>query len=152
MDIGSIVAGALPELRHQAESLMTLTLEAFEPTSQGWVNVDGVDQFDTTSKGTTVGRVEANPTQRTVSIGGVDYPIVDSGLHLPIGAFVVDGELQIYGGQDRGEGWEFVVTAVGALDAPELLGRRFLITSAPMKSSAVIRRLDVVDITGGGAA
>lgn len=139
---GASLTDVLPELRAQAESLMTLTLTAYSPN--GWDNVDGKDVLTYNDEGTTPGKVQGTSATgrdsitRTVTVGGVDREIIDGGLHIPLSATVP------VSGLDRGKGWEYEVTAVGPLDDPVLLGRRYLVTNVPAKSYATARRLDVV--------
>jgi hypothetical protein len=141
------VARALPEMRRQAESMMTLTLAAYSPngtTKDG----DGYDVPQFNPEGQTFGKVQAGaqaggdtPT-RYVKIGGVERPVLSGGLHIPIAAKVPVASEQ------RGHAWEYVVTALGPLDDPALLGRRYLVVGVPAKSYATARRLDVVWLEG----
>ena len=78
---------------------------------------------------------------RYVNIGGVERPVIDGGLHIPLSAPVPVASEQ------RGQGWEYEVTALGPADDPALLGRRYLVISVPAKSFATARRLDVVEVT-----
>ena len=127
-----------------AESLMTLTLTAYSPngtTTDG----DGFEVPAFTNEGSTSGKVQggsladADTNTRFVRIGEVDRPILEAGLHVPISATVPTPGA-------RGAGWEYLVTAVGSLDDPALLGRRYLVVGVPTKSFATARRLDVVEV------
>lgn len=145
MTLNDAIAAELPFLRQQAESLMTLTLSAFSPDGTT-EDADGFEIPAYASQGTTPGKVQGGtqagkdtPT-RYVSIGGVDRPVLEAGLHIPIGAPLPVASEQ------RGIGWEYEVTDVGALDDPALLGRRFLVVEVPMKSRATARRLSVVEV------
>lgn len=126
---------------------MALTLTAFSPNGTA-PNADGYDALAFKAEGSTVGKVQAStvagddPRSRSVLIGGVERPVLEAGLHIPIGAPVPAAGVQ------RGIGWEYVVTAVGPLDDPALVGMRFLVVAVPVKSKATARRLDVVDVTG----
>ena len=129
-----------------AEALMTLTLTAYEPGGTT-VDADGFEVRGYTPQGQTFGKVQAGSraggdvAARLVKIGDVSFPVIEAGLHLPIGSAIPDaGTL--------GAGWEYVVTSVGPSDDPALLGRRYLVVGVPAKSFATARRLDVVDITG----
>lgn len=123
---------------------MTLTLTAYSPngtTTDG----DGYDVSAFTNEGSTRGKVQggtlagADTNTRFVRIGEVDKPILEGGLHIPIAADVPEPGR-------KGSGWEYLVTAVGPLDDPALLGRRYLVVDVPAKSFATARRLDVVEV------
>lgn len=136
--------GRLGAMRGRAESLMTLTLRAYSP---GFAVVDGLEERVFQNEGTTLGRVQAasvagvDARERSVSVGGVDRPVLAAGLHLPVSATVpVAG--------DRGVGWEYVVESVADPADSFLLGKRFLVVSVPVKSFATARRLDVVEVGG----
>lgn len=138
-NLGPVIARG----RIAAESLMTLSLEAFSTDA---VEVDGMLVETPVSEGTTVGKVQAgratanDAVTRMVTVGGVARPVMQGGLHIPISAPVpVAGE--------QGQGWQYEVTAVGPHDDPALLGRRFLVVSVPVKSKATARRLDVVEVS-----
>lgn len=121
-----------------AERLMTLRLSAFSPN--GTTTVNGKETPAFAAEGSTVGKVaggsksSADPVTRTVTIGQVEVPVLQGGLHIPLSARVPDVR------------WEYVVTAVGAGADPALLGRRFRVVSVPAKSFATARRLDVVEV------
>jgi len=125
---------------------MTLTLTPYSPTGDTTTDADGYRVPEYAAGTPTVGKV-ASGTQagsdtptRYVSIGGVERPVLSGGLHIPIGAPVP------VAGEQRGHGWEYVVTTVGREDDPALLGRRFLVVGVPVKSHATARRLDVVEV------
>jgi hypothetical protein len=136
----------LPDMRRQAESLLTLTLTAYSPA--GLVpDADGYKVPSYTPEGATFGKVQGargkDTTTRYVRLGDVDRPVLEGGLHIPLGAKVpVAGEQR---GQ-AGGAWEYEVTAVGPLDDPALLGRRYMVVNAPAKSFASTRRLDVIEL------
>lgn len=137
--------GELAEHRADAESLMTLTLAAYSPNSFT-TDADGYQVPAFTPEGSTFGKVQAgsqagqDTATRNVSIGGVERPVLSGGLHIPISAPVP------VAGEQRGVGWEYVVTGVGSVDDPALLGRRFLVVGVPVKSFATARRLDVIEL------
>lgn len=144
MSLADDVELALPELRQQAESLMTEVFAVYEPG--GTSVVDGLHVSGFTPKGSTFGKLQGgsastkDPADRYIRIGGVDRPILFGGLHIPIDATVpVAGE--------PGTGWEYEVTQVGCNSDPSLLGRRYVVVSVPAKSYATARRLDVVEVT-----
>lgn len=142
MTLNAAIAAELPFLRREAEAMMTLTLAAYAPngTTQ---DADGYDVPAFTSEGATFGKVQGGtqgkdtPT-RYLNIGGVERPILTAGLHIPIAAKVPVASEQ------RGQAWEYEVTAIGAHDDPALLGVRFMVVGVPMKSKATARRLDVI--------
>jgi hypothetical protein len=136
------IAAALPELRRQAESLMADTFTAYAPDGTT-TDAYGDEVPAYTPEGSTFGKVQGttarDPITRTVVIGGVDRPVVEGGLQIPLSAPVpVAGP--------RGTGWEYVCTAVGPLSDPALLGTRWLVVNAPTKSYATARRLDVAEV------
>lgn len=151
MTIAHEVAEALPGMRAQAESLMTLTLTAYSPTGETTTDADGYQVPDYADEGSTPGKLQAGSqaggdgTTKYVNIGGVERPVIEGGLHIPVDRFIFDG-LLIQTSEQRGKGWEFEVLALGPQDDPALLGRRYLVVSAPAKSFATARRLDVVEI------
>lgn len=142
----TIIAG-----RRTAESLMTLTLVAYSPTGESTTDADGYRVPVYADEGSTPGKVQAGSQQsgdaptRYVSVGGVDQPVIAGGLHIPLDRFVLDG-LLIVASEQRGRAWEFEVFSVGPADDPALLGKRYMVVSAPAKSFATARRLDVVEI------
>lgn len=139
------VASAVARGRVAAQAQMTLTLAAYSPDGTT-EDADGFEIPAYASEGSTPGKVQGGsqagkdtPT-RYVSIGGVDRPVLEAGLHIPIGAPLPVASEQ------RGIGWEYEVTAVGTFDDSALLGRRFLVVEVPMKSFATARRLSVVEV------
>lgn len=145
MSLGHDVAAALPEMRQLAESLMTLTLTTYAPTGEPATDADGYQVPGYDDQGDTRGKVQSGSGKdsetRYVNIGGVERPVIDGGLHIPLSAPVPAASEQ------RGQGWEYEVTAVGPADDPALLGRRYLVVSSPAKSHATARRLDVVEVS-----
>lgn len=152
LTIQPAIDAGLQELRQRAEELMTTTFVAYAPNGE-MTDDDGQTVLDFTSKGSTAGKVQGtsavgkDPVTRTISIGDVALPIVDEGVHLPIGAFIAeDGTLSLVAGA-KGVGWELEVTAVADVEDRALVGRRYLVVSAPAKSRATARRLDVVELS-----
>lgn len=139
----------LPMMRARAQSLMTATFEAFKPNGVD-TDADGSEFAAYVSQGTTPGKVQGtsaigkDSVTRSISVGDVDLPVIDSGLHIPLSSFVVAGVLTLVAGY-RGTGWELVCTSAGTGD-PAIVGRRFLVVNAPAKSYATARRLDVVEV------
>lgn len=138
------------EFQRDAESLMTLTFTAYAPDG---VTADA-DHMQTQAyldKGPTAGKVQGNsavgknPVARAVSVGDVELAVVDGGLHIPLSSFIQDGVLQLVAGP-RGIGWELLCTAASSADDQAVVGRRYLVVSAPVKSRASARRLDVVEL------
>lgn len=130
--------------QRMAESLMTLTLRAYEPNGTT-KDADGYDVPAYIDKGTVAGKVQSGSAQggdtntRYVSVGDVERPILEAGLHIPL-----DAELPAASHQ-RGQAWEYVVESAGNAD-PSLLGRRFMVVEVPAKSFATARRLNVVEL------
>jgi hypothetical protein len=117
---------------------MTLTLAASSPGGTT-TNAAGQEETDMAPEGTTPGKLQGSTARdavtRSVSVGDVERPVVDEGLHIPLSAPLPS------------IGWQYEVTAVGPSDDPALLGRRFQVVSVPAKSFATARRLDVVEVT-----
>lgn len=135
--LSDAIRAVLPELRVEAESLMHDTFTAYQFAR---TKVDGLDEETWTSQGDTRGRLNGrsrqggDTTTRTVTIGGVERPVVEGGLSIPVGAPL------------PAVGWEYECIAVGSSSDPSLLGRRFRVVDVPAKSHATARRLDVVEV------
>lgn len=145
MNINDHIARELPFLRQQAESMMTLALTPQIP-GEPTVDADGYEVTPYAAQTPHPGKVQGGsqagkdgPT-RYVKVGGIERPVLTAGLHIPVGAPVPRPSEQ------RGIGWEYVVTTIGPIDDPSLLGRRYLVVGTPAKSFATARRLDVVEI------
>ena len=122
--------------RRAAERLMldTFTAYASEVITSGGLEEDFWEpQYVTLGKVSGRSR-EGDTNTRTVTIGGVERPVVEGGLHIPLAATL------------PAIGWEFVCTAVGPNSDPALLGRRWRVIDVPAKSYATARRLDVVEV------
>jgi hypothetical protein len=139
----SAIEAELPFLRSEVEATYQDTFTAYSPTGTTTTNPDGFEVPDYADEGTTPGKVAGPSPQsrdtsaRTVTIGGVQRPVVEGGLHIPVSAAVpATGEY--------GFGWEYVLTSLGPLTDPSLLNSRWLVVDAPAKSYATARRLDVV--------
>lgn len=124
--------------QRRAEALMTLTLAAYSPGGKT-TDADGMEVSGWTSEGSTFGKLQGSTSKdavtRSVSVGDVERPVIDEGLHIPVSAPVPD------------IGWQYEVTSVGGGADPALMGRRFQVVSAPAKSFATARRLDVVEVS-----
>jgi hypothetical protein len=136
MTLQSAIEAELPFLRAEAEATFTDTFTAF---AYEVVKVDGLDERLYVEQYVTPGKVSGRSRQgdtntRTVSIGGVERPVFEGGLHIPLSADL------------PAIGWEYVCTAVGAASDPALLGRTWRVVDVPAKSYATARRLDVVEI------
>jgi Family of unknown function (DUF6093) len=137
-------AAELAEFRSDAEELMTATFSVQAPGSATTV-VDGFKRSGLINKTPTVGKIQGgaaaarDTVSRYVSVGGVKRPVLEGGLHIPI-----DAEVPCAG--DEGIGWIYTCTAVCVGEDPALVGRSFLVVSAPAKSFASARRLDVVEV------
>lgn len=123
-----------------AEAMMTLTLTATSPDPIVTTDADLMTTTVRTPQGTTPGKVAgpsaqtSDPATRTVTVGGVERPVMQAGLHIPLDS------------PAPADGWIYVVTALGPDDDTALLGRRYLVVSAPAKNNATARRLDVVEV------
>lgn len=117
------------------------TFTAYAPTGTT-KDADGMEVPAYESRGTTQGKIQgrsrdSDTNARTVSVGGVDRPVVEGGLHIP-----VDAPAPALG--SRGTGWEYVLTTPGPSTPPDLVGSRWLVVDSPAKSHMTARRLDVV--------
>lgn len=143
MSLHDDLARDLPLMRREAESLMTLMLAAFSPDGKA-SNPGGYTAPKFAPEGSTLGRVQGASSRDTatryVRVGDVERPVLEGGLQIPLTAKVPAA------GEQRGTGWEYEVTAVGPLDDPALLGRRYLVVEVPAKSHATMRRLSVVEV------
>ena len=108
------IRAALPGLQGYAESLMTST---FAASALEWAKVGGLDEQTWVAKGETLGKVQASSGKdsqtRYVTVGEVERPVVEGGLHIPISAPVPE------------IGWVYECTAVGPGVDPALVGRRW---------------------------
>jgi hypothetical protein len=134
--LADAIRAALPELRREAEATMQDTFTAY---AYAWTKIDGLEEQTWTPQGTTRGKVSGRSRQgdtntRTEDVGGVERPVVDGGLHIPLDAPVPE------------RGWEYVCDAVGPASDPSLVGRRWRVVDVPAKSFATARRLDVVEV------
>jgi hypothetical protein len=137
------LAGVIARGQRAAEAQMTDSFTAYAPGTPTVVN--GLKVLNPVSQGSTRGRIAATSQQgadtptRTFTVGDVKRPVLEGGLHIPISAPVPRAG-------DRGVGWEYLCTAVGAGTDPSLVGRRYLVVGVPAKSHATARRLDVVEV------
>lgn len=136
MSLQSAIEAELPFLRAEAEATFidTFTAYAYE-----WTTVDGLDEQVWAAQYTTPGKVagrsrQGDTTTRTEEVGGVQRPVMEGGLHIPLSAAL------------PAIGWELECTAVGPSSDPSLLGRRWRVIDVPAKSFATARRLDVVEV------
>lgn len=137
MAFGDRLPDVLTRGQQRAEALM---LDTFEATATERTRVDGFMQDTTVPKGTTRGTVsgrsrEGDTNTRTAVVGGVERPVIEGGLRIPLGAPV------------PAIGWEYQLTILGPSTDPALLGRRWRVVDVPAKSYATQRRLDVVEVT-----
>ena len=104
-----------------------------------WAATDGIEAETRLTQYDTPGRVSGasarDTVTRLVTIGGVERPVLEGGLHIPITAAL------------PADGWEFECVEVGPDSDPSLVGRRWRVVSTPAKSYATARRLDVVEVT-----
>lgn len=126
---------------------MTLTLTPHTPTVPPTYTIDAdgyeVPVYDEGEPH--IGRVPRNSSRGSDTpteykeIGGVSRPVLKGGLHIPISA------PRPIAGEQRGMATEYVVTAIGTIDDPALLGMRYLVVGSPVVT-ATARRLDVVEV------
>lgn len=147
MTLHSAIAAELPFLQAEAAAMYVDTYAAFSPG--GFTrNAAGLKVAAWTSEGTSLGKTQSGSRQggdmagRTVRVGDVDVVVIGGGLHLPIGAFITDGQLTIR------PGWEFQCTATGSGTDPAQVGRRWHVHEVPVKAYATARRLDVYEVPG----
>lgn len=139
MTVQSGIEAELPFLRAEAEATFQDTFAAYSPGGTT-TNADGMQVPGFNTQGTTRGKVsgrsrESDTNTRTESVGGVERPVVEGGLHIPLSAPV------------PARGWEYQMTVAGPSTDPSLVGRRWRVVDAPAKSYATARRLDVVEVT-----
>lgn len=122
------------------------TVTAYAPTGVAVDPIDGMEKFTYTSQGSTPAKIQTRgrgfntSESRYIAVAGVRRIVLIASLHLPISAPRPEpGEI--------GMGWEYEVTAIGAVSDPTLLGRRYLIVEVSSFSTLTARRCDVVDIT-----
>lgn len=113
--------------------------DTFTAYAYTWTTVDGLEQQDWVAEYDTRGKVsgrsrEGDTQTRTVTVGDVERPVIEGGLHIPLAADL------------PAVGWEFECAAVGPTTDPSLLGRRWRVVDVPAKSFATARRLDVVSV------
>lgn len=137
-------AARIPAMRAHAQTLM---LDRFDAYAPGTIteDADGMEQRGYTLVASDVpGKLggpsrDSDPQGRPETVGGIQRRIVGAGLHLPVSAAQpVAGE--------RGIGWEYVLTAAGPNTPAELVGSRWLVLEAPVKSHMTARRLTVVEV------
>lgn len=134
------LTGALPELRRQAEALMTDSGVMCRPTGRTAQNADGEEEqvyedvFASPCKIQGPSTASRDTASRTVNIGGVDRPVIEGGLHIPVDKPATE------------HGWVFELTRVGALSDIRLLGKKYMVVNDPVKSNATARRIDVVEV------
>lgn len=129
---GAILAG-----RAAAEDRMT---DVFVAEKFTLATVDGLEEETWVAQYVTKGRVSgrsrgADPNTRLVEIGGVQRPVVEGGLHIPLAAGL------------PALGWRYRCTAVGPNSDLSLVGRMWQVVDVPAKSFATARRLDVVEVS-----
>lgn len=139
MTIYDSIVAELPGLRQQAASMMRDTFAAYSPGGVT-LNEDDFEVEGFAAEGSTLGRLTGgvygrDTNTRLVSIGGVDRPVVEGGLHIPLDSNV------------PAIGWEYECIDAGPASDPGLVGRRYRVVDVPLKSYATARRLDVVDVT-----
>ena len=123
--------------RTRAEAMMQ---DLFTAYAYEWVKVDGLDKQQWVQQGDPVrGKLPSSrsgsdaTSARTVTLGGVERPIIEGGLHLPWSA-------------SPKVGWEYVLTTPGPLTHPSAVGRRFRVIEAPLSDHMTAWRLNVVEV------
>jgi len=120
---------------------MSDTFTAYSPNGTT-TDANGFEVPAYANEGETVGKIAGPSMQsrdtatRTERIGGMDRPVVEGGLHIPVSA-----DMPAVG--EYGVGWEYVLTDLGPMTDPSLQDSRWLVVDAPAKSYATARRLDV---------
>lgn len=143
-------AAELAEHQADAESLMVLCFQAEVP---GMVlddknrKIPGFEPFGAPCIGKIAGSSTAarDTPVRTLRVGAVTRPVLEGGLHLPVGAFVVAGVLQIVMSEDPAAAWRLRVVG-SRLGDPSMVGRKYQVVGVPAKPWATARRLDVVEV------
>jgi hypothetical protein len=141
----SAIESELPFLRAEAAAMLQDTFTAYKPNGKT-TDGNGFEVAAYATQGDTPGKIAGPSMQsrdtnvRTVTVGGMERPVVEGGLHIPI-----DSPVPAAG--QYGFGWEYELTDLGPSTDPSLLGSRWLVVDAPAKSYATARRLDVVRLT-----
>lgn len=117
---------------------MTDTFAAYSPSGKT-TDADGMETAGFAPEGTTLGRLHAGARLQSVAattttVGGVERPVFDGGLRLPVSSAV------------PAIGWEYVLTAAGAATDPQLVGTRWRVVGVQADSYATARRLNVVEV------
>ena len=105
-----------------------------------WTTSDGIEAESRVAQYDTPGTISGSSAQsadtytRLITIGGVERPVLEGGLRIPIGKPL------------PADNWEFECIEVGPDSDPSLVGRRWRVVSTPAKSYATARRLDVVEV------
>jgi len=131
MSLGTDVAGALPFLRAQAESLMLDTCTVCPVTG-----VDEATGAPTLGTAVYTGKCKVQTSQAQEAnpeAGGATYTVQRYAVHVPVGAFVpVVGHV--------------VTITAAALDAG-LVGRKYRVVALLHKTLATAQRLAVEEVT-----
>lgn len=146
MTLQSAIEAELPFLRREAEARMTLTLAAYSPTGGTTTDPNGYEVPEYADEDPVKGRVTGSSSStkdsatRYLNIGGVERPVLQGGLHIPIGSAVP------VAAEQRGQAWEYEVSSLGPVDNPTLMGRRFMVVGLSLVAQATALRLDVVEV------
>jgi hypothetical protein len=126
--------------RRAAEALLVDTGVMRRPTGRSAQNADGEEESEFEDVFTSPCKIQGPSSSsrdtgsRTVTVGGVERPVIEGGLHIPVGKPATE------------RGWVFEVTSVGALSDIRLLGKKYMVDNDPVKSNATARRIDVVEV------
>lgn len=151
MTVQAGIEAELPFLRAEAEATFTDTFTAYAPAPNNpTTDADGYEVPGWSVKGSTVGKVsgrsrDSDTNTRLVSVGGVERPVVEGGLHIPLSSFL-DPDPKAVPRLRLRAGWELVCTAVGPKTDPACAGKRWRVVDVPVKSNPTARRLDVVEV------
>lgn len=117
-----------------------MLLDTFVAEARTLATVDGLEEETWVAQYTTPGKIAGSSKQsrdtgiRLVVVGGVERPVMEGGLHIPIAAALPEIL------------WRFRCTAVGPYSDASLVSRKWQVVDVPAKSYATARRLDVVEV------
>lgn len=117
---------------------MTDVFAAYSPNGST-TDADGMKVPTFASEGSTPGRLHAgvrlqSVPSTTTSVGGVERPVYDGGIRIPVSA------------PAPSIGWEYVMTVAGPDTDPAVVGRRWHVVGVQADSYATARRLNVVEV------
>lgn len=130
--LGDDIAAALPELRAHAESMMTDTCEIHEPDLwAGEIRQQGARAWTYQGRNQIPCRVKASEMQpRSAGVGGEPVMSLTLSISLPMEVCPVEAQ---------------VITVLGSIYDPSLVGRRFDVVAAGVGSQITARRLSCIE-------